>query len=555
MKVFRHELAARASDASRRRWFYVPYDQLSSELGPLSRIEPSEAGIVLVEAPAKAARRPYHQQKLALVIANQRQFALEQAARGVAVRVVVARAGYAEALEPLATELGGLHMMAAAERELRVELAPLVERGRLAVYPHEGWLTTRADFLAIGDAPWRMDAFYRRVRERTGILMERGRPAGGRFSHDAENRKPWRGTPPAPDAPRFEPDAVTREVGELIESRYAHHPGTLDLSALPTTAADAEALWRWALEACLPEFGPFEDAMSVRSPGLFHTRVSSLLNLHRLLPGRLVHDVAQHAALPLSSREGFVRQILGWREFVRHVHVETDGFRSIAGEATHIAARAGDGGFGRWRGEPWPPAASAGDAGALRSALDAREPLPPAYWGEASGLACLDHVVAGVWRDGWSHHITRLMILSNLATLLGFDPRELTDWFWVAYTDAYDWVVEPNVLAMGTYALGDLMTTKPYVSGANYIHRMSDYCESCRFDPKKTCPITPAYWAFLARNAEALAGNPRLQVPLAALRNRSAAVRAEDARVATALRGALGRGEVVTPEGLGTGRE
>ncbi len=553
MRTFQRELAARASDPSGRRWFYVPYDQLSSELGPLAQLEPREAGIVLIEAPAKAARRPYHQQKLALVLANQRQHALEQAARGVAVRYVVTKGGYAAALERLAAELGVLHMMLAAERELRVELGPIVERGLLVVHPHQGWLTTRDDFLAARGPPWRMDAFYRRVRQRTGILMEHGRPAGGRYSHDAENRRPWRGSPPAPEPPRFEPDAVTREVGELIASSYAHHPGTLDLSSLPATAADAAALWRWARAACLPDFGPFEDAMSTRSSGLFHTHVSALLNLHRLLPRDLVHDVASDPALPLSSREGFVRQILGWREFVRHVHVETDGFRSIAGDATPAAAHAGDGGFGRWRGEPWPPSSSPGDAGARPSALRAREPLPPAYWGKPSGLACLDYVVESVWQQGWSHHITRLMILSNLATLLGFDPRELTDWFWVAYTDAYDWVVEPNVLAMGTYAVSDLMTTKPYVSGASYIHRMSDYCSRCRFDPKKNCPITPAYWAFLASQAEPLARNPRLRVPLAALRTRSLPARAEDARVTAALRSALARGEVVTPESLGTG--
>lgn len=555
MRIFRSELAARASDPSGRRWFYVPYDQLSSALGPFAELEPRQAGIVLIEAPAKAARRPYHQQKLALVLANQRHFALEQAARGVAVSYIVAPGSYAETLEPLAAELGALHMMAAAERELRVELAPLIERGLVEVHPHEGWCTTRDDFLAAGGPPWRMDAFYRHVRQRTGLLMQGGRPVGGRFSLDAENRKPWRGTPPAPEPPRFEPDAITREVGELVATRYAHHPGRLDLSTLPATSADAAALWRWARAACLPEFGPFEDAMSTRSAGLFHTRVSALLNLHRLLPRDVVREVANDPSLPPSSREGFVRQIVGWREFVRHVHLETDGFRHIAGEPTPIAEHAGDGGFGRWRGAAWPPSPIPGDAGAEPSALDAHEPLPPAYWGARSGLACLDHVVASVWQDAYSHHITRLMVLSNLATLLGFDPRELTDWFWVAYADAYDWVVEPNVLAMGTYAVGDVMTTKPYVSGASYIHRMSDYCSQCRFDPKQTCPITPAYWAFLARHAQPLAKNPRVRGPLFALEKRSTSARAEDARVTSELRAALARGEVVTPESLGRLRD
>ena len=266
--------------------------------------------------------------------------------------------------------------------------------------------------------------------------------------------------------------------------------------------------------------------MSSRSSGLFHTRISALLNLHRLLPSRAIADVAG-MTLPLASQEGFIRQILGWREFVRHVHRATDGFRNLPGGAPSIAERPGDGGYARWAGKPWGeslrPAGSgqaaagsdrnapeAGDpeGGATPSALGASEPLPPAFWGTLSGLTCLDRVVADVWAEGYSHHITRLMVLANLATLLDVSPRELTDWFWIAYTDAYDWVVEPNVLGMGTYAVGDLMTTKPYVSGAAYIARMSDYCDRCAFDPKTTCPITRLYWAFFARHEGRLQGQP-----------------------------------------------
>ena len=157
--------------------------------------------------------------------------------------------------------------------------------------------------------------------------------------------------------------------------------------------------------------------------------------------------------------------------------------------------------------------------------------LPPAYWGKPSGLGCLDRVVADVFREGYSHHITRLMVLGNLATLLDVSPRALTDWFWFAYVDAYDWVVEPNVLAMATYGAGDLMTTKPYISGSAYLDRMSDYCASCRFDPKSTCPVTRLYWAFLGRHEAQLAGNQRIAMPLRSLAKRSPEERARDARV------------------------
>jgi deoxyribodipyrimidine photolyase-related protein len=230
--------------------------------------------------------------------------------------------------------------------------------------------------------------------------------------------------------------------------------------------------------------------------------------------------------LPLASREGFVRQVLGWREFVRHVHEATDGFRRLPDGSE-------------------PPQDDAGAA--CPSFLGADRALPPAFWGARSGLACLDGVVADVWREAWSHHITRLMVLANLATLLDVLPRALTDWFWVAYLDAYDWVVEPNVLGMGTFALGDLFTTKPYVSGAAYLDRMSDFCGGCRFSPKRDCPVTPLYWAFLARHRKRLAGNPRLILPLRSLAKRSPEQRAADARVFERVSEALAVGKELAP--------
>ena len=555
MKRFRRRLALHHSPPEGRRWLYVPYDQLSDRIGPLARLDPGEAGIVMVESPWKARQRPYHQQKLALVLASQRHFALEQAERGVAVHYVAHDGPYHEALRPLAAELGPLEVMEPAERELRADLQPLIDEGLLRVTEHDGWLTTAGQFRdAVGaKPPWRMDAFYRRVRQDTGLLMEDGKPVGGKYSFDAENRKRWPGEPPAPEPPRFRPDAVTREVGELIEGRFGRHPGTLDLGDLPATAKDARRLWSWAKRRCLTHFGPFEDAMSTASSGLFHTRVSPLLNLHRLLPRRVVEEVAA-ADAPLASREGFVRQVLGWREFVRHVHRQTDGFRLVRGGSA-LRLRPGDGGWERWSGEAWDGAADPGtgprvvaEGGAAPSHLGARGPLPAAFWGTPSGLACLDTVVADVWREGWSHHITRLMVLANIATLLDVEPRELTDWFWAAYVDAYDWVVEPNVLGMGSFALGELMTTKPYVSGAAYIHRMSDYCAGCRFDPAKDCPIRRLYWAFLDRHRERLAGNPRLNMPLASLRKRAAERRRADRETFEAVGRVLREGRELEPD-------
>ena len=509
------------------RWVWIPYDQLHASFVP------EGAGIVFVEMPEKAARRPYHQQKLALVLANGRHFLLEQARRGVPVRHRVGR--LADVLRVEARELGGLTAMQPAERETREEIAPLVAKKLLTLEPHRGWLTSREDFLTgAGEAPpWRMDAFYRHVRRSTGILMERGSPggprgrgspggtrdrgkfAGGRLSHDSENRKRWRGAPLPPRPPSFPRDEIKEEVARLVRDRFGDHPGTVDLDALPATLADAQAQWAFGRDRLLAQFGPFEDAMSAQEQRLFHTRISGVLNLHRLLPREVLRD-ALGAEVPLQSKEGFVRQILGWREFVRHVHDE------------------------------WP------ELSRSPSYLSADLELPQAYWGVPSGLHCLDTVVAQVRREAWSHHITRLMVLGNIATLLGVRPRAITDWFWAFYEDAYDWVVEPNVMAMATFGAGPVMTTKPYVAGAAYIDRMSDYCQGCRFDPKRDCPLTPMYWAFLQRNEEKLRALGRMQQPLYSLGRRTAAQKKHDAQVYEISRDKLGQAGELVPADFAT---
>ncbi len=547
MSIFGRALAARQVSEQGRRFVFVPYDQLSDAIGPLSREPARELGVVVVECPEKAGRRPYHQQKLALVLTNLRHFALEQAARGIAVRHVVAPS-YAQALSALSPALGQIRVMRPAERELRVELAPLLETGALVQLEHEGWLTSAADFSAAqAGPPWRMDAFYRYVRRRLNVLMVGGKPLGGRFSFDTENRRPWRGQPEPPRPPTFQVDEITSEVCELVRTKFARHPGALMPAQLPASLEDAEELWARAKAGCLEHFGPFEDAMSTRSRALFHTQISMLLNLQRLSAARVVREVAALSDVPLPSKEGFVRQVLGWREYMRHVHDATDGFRVIRGQAQPRASAPGDGGYGAWRQTPWQEAVLS-DGGSKTSVLGAERPVPPAYWGARSGLRCLDEVIATVWEQGYSHHITRLMVLSNIAMLLDVSPRELSDWFWVAYVDAYDWVVEPNVHGMGTFGLGDLMTTKPYVAGSGYIHRMSDYCEGCRFDPKTTCPLPGLYWAYLGRHRNALSQVDRMRLPLLAESRRSETQRQSDRQVFGKVSKCLERGEELTPD-------
>lgn len=509
-----HKAKPSVLDLAHRRWVYVPYDRLTDKTGPLSEQSAKETGIVMMEALGKARRRPYHKKKLALIVAAQRQFALEQAARGAKVIFVFTRGDHADGLVEAQKQLGDreMTMMVGAERELRLDVSRARERGaHICESADTTWLTTEEDFdnvYAADTKHYVMDRFYRAMRKKSGILMRGDKPLGGKFSFDAENRKPYRGKPMVPERPSFKPDTITAEALELVGREFADSFGTLDGFDLPVTARQAQTVWEFALAYLLPIFGPFEDAMSMRYPDLFHTKISATMNISLLLPRDVIADVERAAdagRIPLPSAEGFIRQVLGWREFMRHVHRATDGYRNIDAP--------------RERGNAY--------TGAAPSALDASRRLPAAYWGAKCGWNCVDTVVEQVMREGWSHHITRLMVLSNLATLCGFSPRELADWFWIAYIDAYDWVVETNVLGMGTYGDGGVTATKPYVSGSAYINRMSDYCRGCKFDPKKatgedSCPFTALYWSFLERNAERLQGNIRLAMPLISLRKKSA---------------------------------
>ena len=553
------EVSAEPSVATDAPWVLVLPDQLTQEVGPLAR-DP-RSGVILVESDEWMSRRPYHRQRLALLLLNSREFAEECRAAGRRVHVACGRASTAELIRDVHRSIGGagpILCMQPAEREMRSELAPLAAEGLLTFVPHQGWMTTTDDFGPMPKGGWRMDAFYRRVRKRLGILVDpAGRPEGGAWSFDAENRERWDGVPASPEPPTFAMTRRRADVEREVLERFAHHPGVLDVRALPATLQDTHELWSWALRACLPHFGPFEDAMSTRSRGLFHSRISPVLNLLRILPQRLVRDVLA-LDIPLACREGFVRQVIGWREFVHHVHEATDGFRmGLGGAAGPVAAAPGDAGFVRWSGASWTPAGSApaGVDGGVRPSWAARcggggTPLPPAFWGAASGLRCLDQVVEGVWAEAWSHHITRLMVLGNLATLLEVDPRELADWFWVAYMDAWDWVVEPNVLAMATYSAGEVMTTKPYVCGSAYLRKMGDFCDGCRFTPGSTCPITPMYWAFLSRHEASLRENPRMSLVMGSVRKRSPEQRSDDERVATIVRELLVHGKPITVEAL-----
>ena len=549
-----------AEQAKTRRWIFVPYDRLHDGIGPLAA-EP-DAGLLLIESHAKGRARPYHHKKVLLLLSNMRHFALEQIAGGREVLYLNAPETYGEQMLSAQQRfgLGPLLTTRAAERELRKSIEQAEAKGlKLEQRPDTGWLSTSADWHHVFGEPgskggrgrqYLMERFYRHMRQTTGILMEDGRFAGGKLSYDEQNRESYRGQVIPPARPVFAPDDITMELVEMIQRVNPDAFGSVEGFDLPVTAEQSQTAWQFALTRLLPFFGPWEDAMNSDEPMLFHSALSALINLGRLLPRGVISDVERayrEGKVPLASAEGFIRQILGWREFMRHMHDTTDGFRTVPQHPDPPANRTANA-YSHLLVKEIAPASV--DRPAMPSALDAHLPLPPVYWGQASGMFCMDTVVAQVQRQGWSHHITRLMVLSNLATLCGFSPRELTDWFWVAYIDAYDWVVEPNVLGMATFADGGLTATKPYVSGAAYINRMSDFCGRCPLDPKKalglgSCPFTALYWTFLERHAELLQSNQRMRMPYNTLQKKSAGEREALRERAQSAVDQLQRGEIV----------
>ena len=337
---------------------------------------------------------------------------------------------------------------------------------------------------AKGRKSLRMEYFYREQRKRHDLLMQGDEPVGGQWNFDVENREAFGAAGPGGVPPRsvFAPDAITHEVIELVKARFSHHPGALDCFGWPVTRAQAlQALQAFVRER-LPLFGRYQDAMWPDDPWLYHSHLSAALNLKLLNPREVVAAaVAAHrdGHAPLASVEGFVRQILGWREYVRGIY---------------------------WTQMP----------GYLeRNALDAQEDLPAWFWTGATDMACLRDALAQTLKHGFANHIQRLMVTGLYTLMLGVRPQQVHAWYLAVYVDAVEWVELPNTLGMSQYADGGLMGSKPYIATGKYIQRMSPHCKGCRYDPAQrsgdsACPFTTLYWDFLMRHEATLAKNPRM---------------------------------------------
>ncbi|WP_324806284.1 cryptochrome/photolyase family protein [Sphingomonas sp. LY29] len=469
-------------------------DQLSHDLASMRDIDRGEAVVLMMEVVEETTYVRHHQRKIALVLSAMRHFAEELAEAGWTVDYVrlddhgnsgsftgeVERAvarhrpSAIRVVEPgewrVRTAMNGW----AKAFGLPVDIVP-DDRFICSTLEFQTWAQARNDLM--------MEFFYRDMRRKTGLLMTAdGKPEGGQWNLDKDNRAPPRRGTNYPEPMHFAPDAITDEVMALVAKRFGSHFGRLEKFELPVTAAQARRALGHFIRTALPDFGTYQDAMVTGQDWLFHSWLSPAINLGLLTPlevATAAADAYEAGDVPLNAAEGFIRQIIGWREYVR--------------------------------GYYWLEMPEVADA----NALEATRPLPEFYWTGETDMLCMAEAVRNTRDHGYAHHIQRLMVLGNFAMLAGVRPQDVADWFLVVYVDAYEWVELPNVIGMSQHADGGRLATKPYAGGGAYINRMSDHCARCRYDVKKktgpdACPFNALYWDFLARHEKRFRRNRRM---------------------------------------------
>lgn len=470
-------------------------DQLDRDGPALRGLDPARDAVWMAEVRGESTHVWSHVQRTALFLAAMRHCAADLRARGL--RVVYQEIGDDGAAATLGAALARDLALLRPERAVVAEAGDFrVERDLretcaaagvpLDVLPDTHFLCSRAEFAdhARGRRQLRLEFFYREMRRRHGVLLDDGEPCGGSWNYDAENRGAFGRDGPGlvPRHAAFPPDEVTRRALDDVRRHFPGHPGSLDAFDWPVTPAQAREALRDFIDNRLADFGRYQDAMWSGQPVLWHARISAALNLKLLDPREAIRaaEAAYRAGrVPLASAEGFIRQILGWREYVRGIYgLKMPGYAEL-------------------------------------NALGATEPLPAFYWTGATEMRCLRETIGQTLRLAYAHHIQRLMVTGLYALLHGVRPQEVHAWYLAVYADAVEWVELPNTLGMSQYADGGLLASKPYVATGKYIERMSDACRGCRFRPERAtgddaCPFTTLYWDFLMRHEARLARNPRM---------------------------------------------
>jgi deoxyribodipyrimidine photolyase-related protein len=464
-------------------------DQLSLSLSALQVADKDTDIIVMAEVAEEGTYVRHHPKKIALILAAMRKFAEQLRAEGWTVAYTRLddadnTGSIAEEILRRAAQSGADDVIATTPGEWRLIRHLQSLPFKVSLRPDTRFIATRAAFndWAEGRKQLRMEYFYRKMRRKTGLLMEGDNPAGGKWNYDQENRK----APPkdikTPGPMQFTPDDETEEVLDLVERRFGDHFGDLRPFHFAVTRADALRAMAHFIRHGLPLFGDYQDAMMTGQKWLYHSVLSPYLNIGLLHPME-VCEAAEEAwkagEVPLNAAEGFIRQILGWREFVRGIYF--------------------------LEGEDYPQ----------RNALGHDRALPPLYWGAETEVHCLSQAVTQTREEAYAHHIQRLMVTGNFALLAGVDPQEVHEWYLAVYADAFEWAEAPNTVGMSQFADGGIVGSKPYVSSGAYINRMSDYCKSCAYSVSRkvgegACPFNLLYWHFLDRHRERFSANPRM---------------------------------------------
>lgn len=463
-------------------------DQLSLSLSALKEASKDDL-IVMAEVADEASYVPHHPKKIAFTFTAMRKFAAELRDAGLQVAYcklddpnnagsitdeLLRQAELNSATEILATEPGEWRLISALE-DLPVPVTILPDTRFLASHKEfEDW--------AEGRKQLRMEYFYREMRRKTGLLMNGDKPEGDKWNFDHDNRKPASEKLDMSGPPKFEPDETTREVQELVRDRFDGNFGDLEPFWFATDAEGARQSLAHFIENSLPQFGDYQDAMLTDEPFLFHSILSFYLNAGLLDPMEICRAAEQaykdgHA--PINAVEGFIRQIIGWREYMRGIYfLEGPDYTT-------------------------------------RNALDHGRDLPDFFWGAETKMHCISQAVRQTREHAYAHHIQRLMVTGNFALLAGIDPHQVHEWYLAVYADAYEWVEAPNVIGMSQFADGGIVGSKPYVSSGAYINRMSNYCKDCSYKVSQksgdgACPFNLLYWDFLIRHRDRFSENPRM---------------------------------------------
>lgn len=503
-------------------------DQLDLDAAAFDGFDPALDAVWMAEATEESTHVWSSKPRIAMFLAAMRHFALALDEAGRLLHY--ARLDAADHRGSLGAQLQAdierlqparLVMTAPGDWRVLQSIKAVAEANGLALDIREDrhFFVSMSEFWAHaeGRKSLRMEYFYREQRRHHAVLMEDDAPIGGKWNFDAENREAFGAAGPGavPQRCAFVPDAVTREVLALVQTRFAAHPGRLDDFVWPVTREQALQSLQVFVAERLPLFGRYQDAIWPGDPWLYHAHLSAALNLKLLNPREVVAaaEAAYRAGnAPLAGVEGFIRQILGWREYVRGIY---------------------------WSQMP---------GYAERNALDAQEELPAWYWTGATDMACLRDALGQTLAYGYANHIQRLMVTGLYALMLGVQPKQVHAWYLAVYVDAVEWVELPNTLGMSQYADGGVMGSKPYIATGKYIQRMSPHCKGCRYDPAQrsgdsACPFTTLYWDFLMRHESMLSKNPRMALQVKnvarlteeqkqAVRERAAAIRSGEIGVA-----------------------